>query len=47
MKKKIIVEDISKDSETLSQMATVITSSAMSIGFQWAAQEKESAFKRE
>ena len=33
--------------ETLSQMAIGITSSAMSTGLQWAAQEKEASFKRE
>ena len=33
--------------ETLSQMAIGITSSAMSIGLQWAAQENDSSFKKE
>lgn len=33
--------------ETISQMSSSITSSAMSIGLQWATQEKEAAFKRE
>ena len=33
--------------ETLSQMAIGITSSAMSVGLQWAAQENDSSFKKE